>query len=201
MKLSHRNRGSLLLAKTGKKQAEIAARIGASRTAVVYWLSGERVPVLEMRAVLQKAFKIPIYAWDEPIVTPKQPKKKIAAGAPELAAAEPIAAPPAPLVINGEFSVRARALRLDAKVHELLERVTDDKETTDLEKFKCLNSAAATLNLLGKLTGQTQDVNEARILRLPAFQRIQEGLIRVLSSWPDALRAVGEELQRMGVES
>lgn len=199
MKMSHRNRGSLLLAKTGKKQAEIAARIGASRTAVVYWLSGERTPGDGARVALHKAFKIPVAAWDEPI-----PKTKIAKPKSHAAPAPEVVAPPPPgdvTALRGEFSVRARALRLDTKVHELLERVTDDMETTDLEKFKCLNSAAATLNLLGKLTGQTQDVNEARILRLPAFQRIQDTLVRVLSKWPDALRAVGEELQRMGVET
>jgi len=94
-----------------------------------------------------------------------------------------------------------RREQLEAMVHELLSRVREDPETSDLEKFKCMNSAAATLNLLVKLTGQTQEINEARILRLQAWQRIQDILVCRLSAWPDAFRAVGEDLQRLGSEA
>lgn len=190
MKLSHRNQGSVLLAKTGKTQAEIAARVDASRSVVAYWLSGARVPRLESRSVMWKVWSIPIEAWDLPATSssPLAPATRATTGI--------VAMPPG----QGELSVRAKAMQLEAMVHELLSRVREDPATSDLEKFKCMNSAAATLNLLGKLTGQTQEVNEARTLRLPAWQRIQDVLVRDLSPWPEALRAVGEGLQRLGGE-
>lgn len=185
----------MLLARTAKTQVQIAARIGCSQAVVAYWLSGARKPSPEYRMPLKRAYRIPIEAWDQIIAKPTAVKKS----APPAPASPP--EPEADAASIAEFSVRARALRLDATIQAKLELIEHDSSVTPLEWFKCVQTALAQLERLGKLTGQTQEVNEAKILRLPAWSRIQEALIRVLADWPDALRKVGEELQRMGSES
>lgn len=147
----------------------------------------------ENRAALKRAYKIPLEAWDQEIEKPPTVAKKIAPPVVAAAGEEDAAS-------IAEFSVRARALKLDATIQEKLELIEKDPHVTPLEWFKCVQTALAQLERLGKLTGQTQEINEAKILRLPAFARIEEVLIRTLSEWPAALQKVGEELQRMGGE-
>lgn len=190
----------MLLAQTGKTQMNIAARIGCSQGVVAHWLAGNRTPRMDFRVSLKRFYKIPIEAWDQVIARPAPATKRRALEPePELAPAPPEVDDAS--ATYGEFSVRARALKLDATIQQKLETIENDPHITALEWFKCAQTALAQLERLGKLTGQTQEVNEAKILRLPAWARIQEALLRVLADWPDALRKVGEELQRMGSES
>jgi hypothetical protein len=70
--------------------------------------------------------------------------------------------------------------------------------STPDEFSKFARSITPALVHLGKLTGETLSIDEAKIIRLPAWRRIEEVLIRTLTPWPDAVRAVGEELARLG---
>ncbi|HEX8795466.1 MAG TPA: hypothetical protein VF765_31165 [Polyangiaceae bacterium] len=194
MSVTGRSYGLQLLARTGCTHEQIAARIDCSRSLAGHWLAGRRVPTERWRDALRDEFKIPVDAWDR---APPKPKRAPAPAAPSSRDATPPASPAPEITVT---SVREAAARLQQKVHEKLEKIDTDPMLMPLEWFKCAASAAAMLNLLGKLTGQTQEVNEGRILRLPAWQRIQDTIITAATPWPDALRAIGEALTRMGAE-
>lgn len=49
---------------------------------------------------------------------------------------------------------------------------------------------------LGKLTGETLQMPESKVVRLPAFQRLVEVMKRALEPWPPAMVAVAEALRR-----
>jgi hypothetical protein len=49
---------------------------------------------------------------------------------------------------------------------------------------------------LGKLTGETLQIPESKLVRLPAFQRLAEVIKRALEPWPPAMVAVAEALRR-----
>ena len=191
-----RSHGAYLLARLGKRQDEIADRIGVSRAAVEHWLSGRHAPASKFRHAMVRAYRIPEHAWDEPI--PRDPPKKRATAPREDEAPAP-ARVTAPIIEDA--SVRRRALDLARRVDELQEELDDENdESTPLERAKVLSSCAATLKLIGTLTGETLEIGETRVLKLAAWRRIQEVIARVLTPWPDALRLVGEELKRLGAE-
>ena len=186
-KLLHgRSRGAVLLAQTGKTQEEIAARVHASRSLVSHWMPGRRVPSAANRVALRSAYGIPIEAWDEP--PEAAPPGDAGAERRSKAAAE-----------VAEVSVRAQAAQLSRVVRETLERVQAAGGEPEWI-LKQSRSATAILQYLGKLTGETQEMSEARIVRLPAWRRIQSAIEHALARWPEAMNAVGEELQRIGVD-
>ena len=49
---------------------------------------------------------------------------------------------------------------------------------------------------LGKLTGETLQMPESKVVRLPAFVRLVEAIRGALEPWPAAMVAVGEALKR-----
>ena len=66
-----RNRGAILLFKTGRTQREIAARLVArgervTQQTVSYWMLGEKKPRRRRRRALAIEFGIPPSAWDWP---------------------------------------------------------------------------------------------------------------------------------------
>ena len=82
-------------------------------------------------------------------------------------------------------------------VDELLDKLNNDAKTTPLEKAKVMASTAGTITLLGKLTGESREISEARIIRLPAFRRVVDRMKEALRPWPEAARAVGEALKEL----
>lgn len=178
-----RSRGSLALARLGMTQDAIATRVKRSRAAVGHWIAGRRKPRKAERAALAK-LGVPDLWWDEDVevTPPKEPPPQKAPERPESEWSGPVA---------------VKALRLERMLGELLDGVADDPETTPLEKAKVMSSAASTLTALGRLTGEMQDMSEQRILRLPAWRRIQTELIEALQPWPDAMLAVGNRLREL----
>jgi transcriptional regulator with XRE-family HTH domain len=178
-KLLHRSRGSVLLARTGKTQEELAARLGVSRSLVGHWLTGHRVPTkLEVRTALRKAFAIPVEAWDEP--------------------AESALATQDTTTTWTADSVQARAQRLQSMIDAMTDQLQQSATPAEFSKF--CRSITPALTHLGRLTGETLSIDESRIVRLPAWRRIEEALVRALAPWPDAMRAAGEELRRLAGE-
>ncbi|MGD0530352.1 MAG: hypothetical protein ABSE49_34780 [Polyangiaceae bacterium] len=53
------------------------------------------------------------------------------------------------------------------------------------------------LDKLGELTGETKQMPESKIVKLPAFRRVVAEVVKVLEKWPEALVAVGETLARL----
>lgn len=176
----NRSKGAILLARIGVTQEEMAAETGIHQTRISNYLTGIRKPGPGRRRLFLRRYKVPIESWDE------APDAKAT-----LARTSPSPAPP-PVV-----DVQARALRLQSMVDETLDRVMRNKKTTPLERTKVLASAATTIAVIGKLTGDAQQISEQRIARLPAWRRIKDEMMRALTPWPDAMRAVGEALVRL----
>jgi hypothetical protein len=171
-----RSLGAAHLSRVGKTQEEIAAELRVSRALVGHWLTGTRVPGRERRPLLQACYSIDPEAWD----------------APEVATAPATA--PAPLDW-GDGSPRAKAERLERMVRELLDGLAADPKATPLERARVMASAAATLSLLGRLTGETQEISEHRIVRLPAWRRLVDRVLAALRPHPEALASVSEALE------
>lgn len=187
----HRNQGAALLAKSGSKAAEIAARVGCSRSLVSQWLTGDRKPTRQWRVVLERAYKIAPAAWDRA----KAPARvsapaSIAASAPSIA--------PVPDDAPVDLSSRTLARELARDVMAIRRELALDGELSLLDRIKVIRGCTENLRLLGTITGESLEISEARILRLPALTRVQDALIRALTPWPEALQAAGEELQRLG---
>ena len=83
----------------------------------------------------------------------------------------------------------------------MFDRLLVDLESdniTPYERTKVGRHATQMLGEIGKLTGETQEISEERLLRLPAWRRIQETILLALRPWPEAARAVGKALEGLG---
>jgi transcriptional regulator with XRE-family HTH domain len=184
-----RSEGSRRLLGTGKSQEEIATRIRVNQSTVARWCAGDKKPGPDARARMKKAFGIPEDAWEKP--ARRAPPAVPAAAATKAAVPEP----------EIDLSVRARAFELARDIDRLRKEAWTDDSNTTLERAKILNSATVTMKLLGTMTGETLEINESRILKLPAWRRLEEALLRALTPWPEALKAAGELLAQLGGES
>lgn len=177
-----RSHGAVLLARTGRTQEDVATICDVSRSLASHWISGRRKPSPENRAILDRELKIAPHTFDEAPPALEKPKRRGKA-------------PPAEAV--AAISVRARATALDQMVHQLMADVAKGEPAL---RARVAQSAARTLEILGKITGETREMPEERVLRLPAWRKIQDRLVEVLSPFPEALRAVGEALVELGAE-
>lgn len=177
---TERTRGSFELARLGLTHEQLAARLGKSRVQVTRWVNGERKPAVQNRHEIAAEFGIEPEAFDEPLTQAATPPAAATNTTPD------------------DVPVRQRALELQRNLHDLMVSVRDDFTATPLEKAKVYASAATTLQLLGKLTGDAQEIGEARILRLPAWRKIQERLVSALQPFPKAAVAVADALRELG---
>lgn len=176
-----KTQGSVLLAKLGKTQADIAEAIGVSRPLVGLWLRADRLPTVEMRGRLEKRFAIPADAWDQE--APKAKAKPTATPAP--AATATIAPSPEldPSDVVGGCKAQIARLTVERENSE------DPKLRARLEELE--------LNARHKLSlylGEGRVISEAVILRSPAFGRVMSIITSTLSNFPDALLAVADAL-------
>jgi transcriptional regulator with XRE-family HTH domain len=167
-----RNRGAVMLARIGETQTKIAERTKCTREQICRFQSGERLPGPLNRARIKKEFGIPETAWDE-----------------EPTAAAPV--PTGPL----DDTIAGRVSRLQRTIDKIQEEVLADPDTTRREKLAELKGAIEATGLLAKLTGESQEMSEARLIRLPVMRRLVEQLLKALEPWPDAMRAAGEALK------
>lgn len=63
-----RNRGSVMLARLGIKQEEIAQKCGVVRSTVGHWETSYAVPLLRAALILRDVYDIPLEAWFQPFV-------------------------------------------------------------------------------------------------------------------------------------
>lgn len=205
-----RSEGAIQLGKIGRTDEELAARLGRKREQVSYWKTGARVPAAASRELLFAELKIPVEAWDQ---YPRgSTRVEAIGGAPTggVIASTPIDYEPAKLVDDG--SVRAKAARLDRLVRSMLDVIDQEqakamveggeKPTVGLiERFRLATDAHKLLDKLGRLTGETQQISESRLLRLPAMRRILDRVTGALKPYPAALAAVGAALEQLGGEA
>jgi transcriptional regulator with XRE-family HTH domain len=186
-----RSRGAQLLANivsAGTDQSEVSRACKASETSVSRWLSGERQPTTENRAVLKTRYRIPLAAWAEV-------ELEEAAKAPPAEDLEHVAI----------VSVRERAERLQKIADQAVQAVesptaTPDQRRLATEKLRAVRIAQGCLNQLGKITGETKDLTEAQIVKTPAWSRVCTEIMKVLTPWPEAVLAVGHALRAFDQE-
>jgi hypothetical protein len=171
MAAGDRNRGSILLARTGLSQEAIATSLGGvSRVSVAHWMSGATKPNAERREQLWKLYGIPVTAWDEPA---------------EMAKLEPAEPKPAGARYAVPESVLGKASVLEQMAHDLLVDLQVNEKSTPLEKARVMASVASTLHLLAKLTGQLE-LGE-KLLQLPQWRTVAKAIEEVLKRHPGAL--------------
>ena len=173
-----RSRGSYELGKLGETQEQLAEKLGKSRQLVGFWISGERVPRGKNRDLIEAIVGIDTRAWDQPIPPPPKPTP-----------------PPADAPLDA--SVGALATRLIAILSAELECLEKERGTP-LERLRLGEKFASTLAQLAKMTGESAEISEAKILKTPAWKQFKGKLLEVLTPYPDAARAIGEALREVG---
>jgi transcriptional regulator with XRE-family HTH domain len=181
-----RNRGAQLLRETRASLAEIADAAGVnSRETVRRWLAGEKVPAAENRAKLEGAFGVPRESWDEPAIE----------GTPNRRAQHP------------RQSIEKRAARssgrreAERRLREEIDQLNQMHAGGNLSTSTAIALSRTRLRALaelGKITGETLTIDESKILRLPAWRRIEDAIAKALEPWPDAARALARALAELG---
>jgi transcriptional regulator with XRE-family HTH domain len=174
-----RSQGAVVLARTGLTQEAISARTGISRPRISHYMTGQRKPGPANRAKLQRAFGIEPGLWD-------------------VAPVESIAVAPTSTGTPAPASVFDMAGVLQTAVNDQLQKLTTDPSVTPYERSKLIEKLAEALHSIGKLTGETLDMSEERLLRLPAWRRVKDAIFAALRPWPEAKVAVAEALEALG---
>lgn len=182
-----RSAGQYALARLGRAQDTIAADVGHTRQLVSMWLRGDRKPNATARATLERLYGIVATAWDEP----HAPAKKQAV----IAAKQDAAVVATPVARNGDDETLERLRRV---LDRDLGALESDLTSTPQERGKVLASLTSTRAQIGRMTGDSQAISESKILRLPAWRRIEAALLAALTPWPAAMRAAGEALKGLG---
>lgn len=170
-----RTSGALQFARRVSNQSEFAKKIGVQQGTVSKWANGDMVPTIEFRAIIFRELEIPETDWD---VYPE-----LQAKAP---ANEPIRARRRP--------VREIAEDLESFVTSVMRRVQDDRMATPVEQAKVAATLAQSLMLLGRISGETSQMTEAAILKLPTFRRVMKDLLDALTPWPEAMKAIVDKM-------
>lgn len=208
-KLLQRSRGARELARLGLTHEAVALRIGRSRSLVGHWVAGRRTPSDPDRQKLAELGIRPEW-WDE--TRPTKPSKPKASGRKRAKKpAEPlpsVASKLAPGAKGVDWSsvLEERAQRLLRLCDKLIEDANkelaaDDDDDFDpltrMERAKVAASATTTLEKLGRITGEVLQISEVRLLRTPAWRRIEALIVTALQPHPEALHAVGVALQQL----
>lgn len=189
---AERSEGALALRRRLPAGGQVAAAraLGVSQGQLSKILAGTKQASPEFQRKALELYSVPLEDWGR------------AAGAVGVAATDPARPraprPPAPDAAEAGTvaSVRAKAARMEAMVQDLLDAVGADG-STPLEQARVMASAASTLALLGKLTGEVLELSERQILRSPAWRRVEGAVLEALGDHPAALEAVVGALARL----
>ena len=173
-----RSEGSRLLGRVSATQGDIGAALGVSQAAVAQWAGGTKRPGTSHRQELFRLYGIALDTWDRPPNVQRTPAKD------PVSAADPTRS-------MGEAATRLRAV-----LGEL--EAMDPGELSDQARLRRASTMANILKQLGQQTGESQEIGEARIVRLPAWRRVVEAMLRALDPWPAAQAAVAKTLDELG---
>ena len=81
------------------------------------------------------------------------------------------------------------------QVRELRDRTMSDPDATPIEQATVFAKCAGAMKILGAMTGESLDMAETKIVKLPAFQRIVAALVKALEPYPDAMKAAASVLE------
>lgn len=158
--------------------ASIASEMGVSRVAVTQWLNGDKRPSAGRRGAIFARYGVPPEAWEAPLQR-QDPKNASQSDS--------------PTVLDAEGRLRAQLARLDAL------RSEGNGDLPPQVRMRLEATETRCIELLGRLTGEGQEIGESRIIRLPAWRRIQDAIVVALRPYPDAAVAVMQALKEFGV--
>lgn len=176
-----RSRGAFELAKTGLNQDEIADRVGMPRQQIGYYLAGKRTPQNGNREKFESAFGIAPDLWEEPL---QRPPRDYTQPLPRLERVD-------------SASIQNAASDLKRELDRMLDELRSDPGLTLHVRGKIIALASQTLANLGRLTGESLELSESKVLKLPHLRRIQDALREAIKPWPEAARAIGKALEKL----
>lgn len=209
-----RSKGARALARLGLTDKAIGERVGRSRSLVGHWRSGRRLPNDEDRVKLEE-LGVPGGWWDQfdkPAASTSSSKSTASKRPP---APLPLATTASQLVPNAQATDWSAVLEQRAQLllglldQQILDAQATPEPSEDdedgegmaglapMERSKVASSAAATLEKLGRITGEVLQISEARLLRTPAWRRIEGTIVTALQPYPEALQAVAVALQAL----
>lgn len=168
--------GSHQLQRCGKTQGELQELFSVAPREISRWLSGVRRPGLKRRRAIEKELGIPADAWDQD--APDQPEVEATTASSSAT----------------EQADRMRRL-IDNQLASLEAGGSSPEQTVKLMK-----SLGGTISDLGKLTGESLAITEAKILRSPAWRRIQSAIVEALEPHPEILDEVLEAITNLVTE-
>ncbi len=194
----HRSEGALQLGRLGLSDADLGARVGCKREQIAYWRLGSRVPAPASRAKLRAVLGIPEDAWDRYPKAGAKGAAPRAPAAPTTSSSTPLDYPPVPPAAPPGDSVAAKSKRLEQLVNAGIDMLEQDAGLTSVERFRLQSECQKLLDKLGRLTGESQVIGESRLVRLPAFRRAVDEIVRALRPWPAAQVAAADALAALG---
>ena len=174
-----RSLGAYQLKRLTKPRKQIAELCKVSSPAVSQWVGGDTKPGPAAREALALEFGIPVAAWDQP------------AEAPPMAALPPPEDIPA--ADGREFVIAARVAQLERSVDRTMADLANEV-MTPAERAKVNRECASALASLQKLKNE-DPVTLKKIFSSKFWSAIEAAHIRALEPFPEAMRALGKELE------
>jgi hypothetical protein len=72
----------------------------------------------------------------------------------------------------------------------------DGKKLTQQQYRMMRGSTLSALTALGEITGETLQMPESKVVKLPAFRRLVDAMTKALEAYPEAMTAVAAALER-----
>lgn len=178
-----RSRASQALTRLDKRA--ISAELNVSVGTVELWRSGARRPTEDKQErMAEPPFNVPKAWWSE------QALQAVTLGE----VRDRTAVPQASSIESGRAVHLEQVNSMLAVCHQALSDA-EDPSLDPRERAGIMRAAAPTAQLLSKLLGQV-DLTELQIVRAPAFQQVVERIATALAPWPEALRAMVDELEK-----
>ncbi len=166
--------GMLALGRVGRTPEQIARETGLAPVLVRQLLTGHKTPTAAQRKTLQTVYAaIRASSWDEiaPVFTPEAPNVQAVVGG-----------------LVGEYLETAR---------NMLDQIKHDPVATPEYKTKLMRGCLTAISGAAKLSGESGEISEAKILKSPAWARIRAAMFDALIAWPEATRAVSDALTEL----
>lgn len=189
-----RTEGARLLSATGLDHSAIASEVGVTRQAVQQWVAGDKTPGVARRGAILERYGVPVEAWDRPAEAPKAEVEGTSGGSGEGSMSEGTSTGTGRR-FDAESRLRSQLARLDKL------RADGEAEGGDLPpqaRLRLEVTETRCTELLARLTGEGQEIGESRIVRLPAWRRIQDAIVVALRPYPEAAVAVMKALKEVG---
>lgn len=180
---ANRSVGAAKLAQKGDMQS-LSVALGWPASTIGSYLSGQRRPGPARRKEIAELYPdVEPAMWDVlPIAaaTPVEPEPQESL----------TAMPPTGQAVND------LARRLTRQARRAMQQLETTTAIDPLVFGRQIDSLAATIVKLGKFAGM--DLTERQILDSPRWRVIERTVVRALEPWPDAQRAVADELRGLG---